>query len=434
MTLTTMPEVDLPSYWISSALKILSPALDQHLARVMAEEIGPDLEWTMVLSELDRQKGVPPRAYEHTDPALQLRMITERLGALGHPFDRGNHRRLFSTYGQVLRLSRNLVAHPGDEIEPFHALTAVNAAAELASYIRAEQTLTSLEQLRAKILIFMYRDTKENPLSDPHPREDHSDVIADDTRVDEVADPTDASEETSPTTVKTAPPAQSSEEKKSSQLSARTSLTQRIIAWEPMEPELIGERDQIENMRTGRARAVVRQALELLVDDYGPIHQDDLVRGVTRMFGVKRTSKKLTKSISHQLQNAPITIDDDGFCWKNDAEPRRWRLFRESSQEQRPIKAISPCELMNLVDVVLAEQASGLAPDELITALGNRFGIQRVFTANADWLKRAIRCAQEAELIHLSDGRYHSVQAMDPSRLGKIVQVAQAGQQGRELR
>lgn len=421
MTVNTMPEADLPSCWISSALKILSPALDQHLTSVMAEEIGPDLEWTMVLSELDRQKGVSPRAYERTDPSVQLRMITERLGALGHPFDRGNHRRLFSTYGQVLRLSRNLVAHPTSDIEPFHALTAVNAAAELASFIGAEQALTSLEQLRAKILMFMYRDVQEKSALEPTAIGDHADDLNDVTHV------TGASKKASPEAVEPAQTVQSGEEKKSSQHKALTSLTQRVIPWEPMEPELIGERDQIENMRTARARAVVRQAIETLVDDYGPIHHDFLVRQVTRMFGVKRTHKKLTKSISHQLLNAPITIDEDGFCWNNDTDPRRWRLYRDSTQDQRTIRQISPWELMNLVDVVLAEQASGLSPDELMTALGHRLGLQRITTATGDRLKHAIRCTLETKLIDLTDGRYRSTQKMDPLALGEFVQVRQAG-------
>lgn len=112
-----MDEELLSRRWTDQALLILSPALDAHIEKTMQEIIGHDVPWTYVLTELDSLRGRNPRQLSRRDPAVQLRMITERLGDLGYPFDRENRNRLFSTYGQMLRLARNQLSHPDDVIE-----------------------------------------------------------------------------------------------------------------------------------------------------------------------------------------------------------------------------------------------------------------------------------------------------------------------------
>src|SRR5699024_2780643 len=117
------------------ALHTLAPALDTYIGQVMQDIIGPDLVWTDVLNQLDKLRGKPPRTLNRLDPALQFRMLTERLGDLGFPFDRNNRSRLFSTYGQMLRLSRNQLAHGDDSIEPSHAMNTVLTVIQLATMI-----------------------------------------------------------------------------------------------------------------------------------------------------------------------------------------------------------------------------------------------------------------------------------------------------------
>src|SRR5690625_5625575 len=113
-----MHEEMLSRRWTDQALLILSPALDAHIEKVIADVIGHDVPWTYVLEELDKMRGKNPQKLSRRDPAVQFRMITERLGELGYPFDRQNRNRLFSTYGQMLRLARNQLSHPDDQIEP----------------------------------------------------------------------------------------------------------------------------------------------------------------------------------------------------------------------------------------------------------------------------------------------------------------------------
>src|SRR5690625_5793939 len=75
-----MQEEILSRRWTDQALFILSPALDRHITKIIAELIGPDVPWTYVLQELDHMKGKIPQDLSRRDPAIQFRMITERLG------------------------------------------------------------------------------------------------------------------------------------------------------------------------------------------------------------------------------------------------------------------------------------------------------------------------------------------------------------------
>lgn len=134
----------LSRQWTDKALVTLTPALDQHITQIIGPLIGRDVPWTYVLKELDSLKGKTRTDFSRRDPAVQYRMLTERLGDLGFPFDKDNRQRLFSTYGQMLRLAQNQFAHANDEIEPVHAMNTVFTAIQVASLIEAPSTVEKL--------------------------------------------------------------------------------------------------------------------------------------------------------------------------------------------------------------------------------------------------------------------------------------------------
>lgn len=89
--------------------------LAQRLDPIIGTKLAPSLSgfpWPTVLSELDKMKGKPPKSYSAADLQSQLRVITERLGKLGFPFD--DHTRLVTTLGNELRIVRNRWAHHDD--------------------------------------------------------------------------------------------------------------------------------------------------------------------------------------------------------------------------------------------------------------------------------------------------------------------------------
>ena len=98
----------------------------QHLAArlnaIVAATLAPSLDglpWTTVLTELDKMRGKSPKTYAAADLQAQLRIITERLGNLGFPFD--DHTHLVTALGSELRIVRNRWAH-NDELTTLDVL------------------------------------------------------------------------------------------------------------------------------------------------------------------------------------------------------------------------------------------------------------------------------------------------------------------------
>src|SRR3712207_606928 len=93
---------------VDAGLHHLASRLDPIIAARLGPRLG-GLPWPTVLVELDRMRGKPPKTYAATDLQAQLKVLTERLGELGFPFD--NHTRIVTTLGNELRIVRNRWAH-----------------------------------------------------------------------------------------------------------------------------------------------------------------------------------------------------------------------------------------------------------------------------------------------------------------------------------
>ncbi|WP_155850341.1 DUF4011 domain-containing protein, partial [Arthrobacter sp. Br18] len=96
---------------IGRALDILSSGLEPFIRTAMAQA-APGVEWTRVLEHKDDLEHRESKLYRATDPQVQLRMLTERLGTLGFPFNLTPEAR---AYAGEMRQVRNLWAHN----EPF---------------------------------------------------------------------------------------------------------------------------------------------------------------------------------------------------------------------------------------------------------------------------------------------------------------------------
>ncbi|WP_022870176.1 Swt1 family HEPN domain-containing protein [Yaniella halotolerans] len=366
----------LSRQWVDKALHTLAPALDTYISHVMADILGPELAWTEVLSQLDRLKGKPPRTLNRRDPALQFRMLTERLGELGHPFDRHNRSRLFSTYGQMLRLHRNQLAHGDDSVEPTHAMHTVFSAVQLARLIDAPETVEALETIHEDILEYLWKDQNDHT---PEAAITATPAVSVDT-----PNPEKPQNHAVETTVADVP-------KLHSLPKEQVSLSKRIISWDPIAIHPIGDREDLETLRRQSSKRKVIQAIETLVDDYGPISEAVLVASVGRAFGVKRLSKKISQKFVHQLKNADVVRDQDGFYWSPGINPAQWSLFRTDPSGQRQVQEISPYELANLVEVLVAAEPSRFDKTRLLNALGSHFGLQRIIGPTRRHLALAIK-------------------------------------------
>ncbi|WP_166844731.1 Swt1 family HEPN domain-containing protein [Isoptericola sp. BMS4] len=97
--------------YVGRALETLAEALDPFIERVVAPHLPDGItDWAQVVQAKDAKAGKSGGTYERTDPQLQLRIITEPMGALGYLFN-GALSRTEQGYAGELRAVRNDWAH-----------------------------------------------------------------------------------------------------------------------------------------------------------------------------------------------------------------------------------------------------------------------------------------------------------------------------------
>ncbi len=94
--------------------ELLAPPLDEFISRSVASKLNKGASWTVLVQLKDEQKGAMGKEYNHLDPQVQLRMLTENiprnLKAGWYPFDDAIGR-VGQGYCKELREARNDWAH-----------------------------------------------------------------------------------------------------------------------------------------------------------------------------------------------------------------------------------------------------------------------------------------------------------------------------------
>lgn len=134
---------------VGEALDVLAQNLGPFVASVLSSYTSTG-SWTLVIQQKDEAKGIRGKTYSESDLALMLRVLTERLGDIGFPFD-GYVSREAKNHAQLLRDVRNQWAH----YEPFtkpKAYRAIDSVEVLLEDIGADDVLPDLQKLKQRIL------------------------------------------------------------------------------------------------------------------------------------------------------------------------------------------------------------------------------------------------------------------------------------------
>jgi predicted AAA+ superfamily ATPase len=152
---------------VSRALDITAEALGPFVARQLAPHVPAGAEWPAILRVLDEQKGNDKVGflYAPTDLALQLRVMTERLGAIGFPFSSALSRAEQNLAGE-LRDIRNRAAHgaPFNFDDTYRALDTAERLLRAADQPRAADRIKAerTDLQRAQIEAETRRDVRES--------------------------------------------------------------------------------------------------------------------------------------------------------------------------------------------------------------------------------------------------------------------------------
>ncbi|WP_027019052.1 Swt1 family HEPN domain-containing protein [Corynebacterium sputi] len=357
---------------ISETLQFLAERLDP----IIQDRLEPDLggiEWTVVLTEIDRAKGRTPRNYSRTDLQSQLRILTERLGSLGFPFD--DHLRTVSTLGGELRIMRNRWAH-NDPLTNLDAVRTADFAARLlkvfsdvdgAEYCRQLHDQAFLVYAEAKDLI-----TFESDDTQPAPE-----LIQDEnTELDQ----SDCEESTGP----------DEEEMSRGGLAADTpTIGDGRFSFDPWTLVVAGDKSVLDELPKKAAKMQVRAVAAEIAEFEGPIHIERLIRLTARSFEMNRVSKAKSAQLRRQLKQLDLLVDEDGFIWPSDIDPDNWDEFRPNdSSVNRPFTDISPVEIANAYRSIAARRPD-LDDDDLDSAVLRTFGRKRKTRECAAHLDRA---------------------------------------------
>ncbi len=351
-----------PNLSVKEGLDHLAKRLDPIIAARLAPHLGGH-PWTVVLDILDQKKGFAG-SYQHWtyDLQAQLRMLTERLGDFGYPFD--DKERTVSTLGNELRIVRKQMAHMHDfSVE--EAFRANDFCVRILEHFEDIAGLDEAKGIRHVALV----------------------VLAAEEGV---------AEQVAAASVATTPPAtaahpltetpSAADEEKEAELVVPdpdvlvrepTVIGDKRLEFEPWTVVQVGSVDVLDDLPKKAAKEKVRAVAVEIATYEGPIHLDRLVQMTAQSFGLQRVRSGREKKLVYQIRQAGLFVDSDKFVWPREIDPASWSEFRPNdSNADRLFIHISPVEIANAARFIKARRP-GISAEELDVAVLQTFGRKR---------------------------------------------------------
>ena len=361
----------VPRQSVREGLDYLEVRLDPIIANRLAPILG-GLPWTAVLTELDVAKGKTPGRYSAADVQCQLRMLTERLGKVGYPFDDDPHRpRYVSSLASELRIMRNAEKH-NDEISTADAWRFHDTVTRLLAHFDDADGLPAAVGLRATAFEAL---AEEVGLGAAKIVEEKA-AVSDSTGgvPPSVADPV-VPDDRGASDDETVTP--DSVVLVRDRADATPTIGGERQLYEPWEPVRVGDVDVIDAVARKGNKNRVRAVATEIVEFEGPIHIDRLVGLVAASFGTPRLTEKRRQKVERQVRQLGLLVDADKFLWPADLDPATWMEFRPNdSNAGRDFTQISPIEIRNAMRFIGAKSPAATA-DEIDVAALATFGRKR---------------------------------------------------------
>jgi hypothetical protein len=350
-----------PNLAVKEGLDHLANRLGPIINARLACDLG-DQPWTVVLEILDQKKGFTSGyKYWTYDLQAQLRMITEKLGNLGYPFD--DRQRTVSTLGNELRIVRKQSAHMHNfSVE--EAFRVNDFCVRLLAHFEDGVGLEDAKRIRHSALVELAKvegiteaAAAKASVSSAVPCEAPASVETD------VGENEDKSEVITPdATVLVREP---------------TIIGDERLEFEPWTVVQVGGVEVLDDLPKKAAKEKVRSVAVEIATYEGPIHLDRLVQMTAQSFGLQRVRATREKKLAYQVRQAGLFVDANKFVWPREIDPGAWSEFRPNdSTAERPFIQISHVEIANAARFIQA-QRPGIADEELDIAVLQTFGRRR---------------------------------------------------------
>lgn len=153
-------------YLVGESLDDLAEGLRPFIEVTFAEQLPGGPTWVQVIAEKDALAGRPTTHHHTNDIGLMLRVITEKLGTLGYPFDRRLSRQAVN-WASELREVRNRYAHQA-EFTAAEMYRALDSAELLLREIGADAEASRVAA-RKPVVMAALSGTQAKPLPMPPP-------------------------------------------------------------------------------------------------------------------------------------------------------------------------------------------------------------------------------------------------------------------------
>lgn len=345
-----------PNLSVKEGLDFLAKRLDPIIGSRLASDLG-EHPWTVVLEILDQKKGYSSGyKYWTYDLQAQLRMLTERLGDIGYPFD--DRQRTVSTIGNELRIVRKQMAHMHD-FTVDEAFRANDFTVRLLEHFEDTEGLAEAKRVRHEALTALAA------------QEGVTEQVAAAT----ISPPVNLQEkQIAPTTEGEVEPVNPDPEVFVRESSV---IGDMRLQFEPWAVVQVGAVDVLDDLPKKASKEYVRAVAVEIATYEGPIHLDRLTEMTAQSFGLRRMSSSRARKISYQIRQAGMFMDQDKFIWPRELDPATWAEFRPNdSTADRPFTHISPIEIAAAANFFKAAHPE-MTDDDLDAAVLRTFGRRR---------------------------------------------------------
>jgi hypothetical protein len=147
--------------------------------------------------------------------------------------------------------------------------------------------------------------------------------------------------------------------------------------YEPWIVRGFGNIDVLDNLPSRRSVAAVREAIRVIVEAEGPIHQGRLAKLTCAAFSLNKVNAQRANSVLDVLDTSVHRCDEDGFIWDVSIERGVWSEFRINGPEvDRKPEHISVAELRNAMAEIV-RSSGGISISELHREAVRVFGGKR---------------------------------------------------------
>lgn len=155
-------------YLVGESLDDLAEGLRPFIEATFAERLPNGPTWVQVMMEKDAVAGRPTTHHHANDIGLMLRVITEKLGTVGYPFDRRLSRQAVN-WASELREVRNRYAHQVD-FTPAEMYRALDSAELLLREIGADEEASRVAHRKPTVMAALSGgNAKPLPMPPPAP-------------------------------------------------------------------------------------------------------------------------------------------------------------------------------------------------------------------------------------------------------------------------